>query len=133
MNTCSSPFNVQWLGVRSITKKITTFHLSSDWANCVRSCLSLITKRRSRLNSFDVRKNDIGVFSMSNLVNLVICLLGLMSFRSKPKIGCWSSIVHQWTCSSLFDVQKMKFKFVRRSIKWCSTHHYVFQTTVYCR
>ena len=45
------------------------------------------------------------------------------SFSSKPKIGCSSSITNIWTCSSSFDVQKMMFKFVRCSIKWCLTHH----------
>ena len=44
--------------------------------------------------------------------------------RSKPKIGCSSSITNKWTRSSSFDVRKMMFEFVRCSIKWCSTHHY---------
>ena len=44
--------------------------------------------------------------------------------RSKPKIGCSSSITNRWTCSSSFDVRKMMFEFVRCLIKWCSTHHY---------
>ena len=29
---------------------------------------------------------------------------------SKPKMGCWSSITKNWTCSSLFDIQKMMFE-----------------------
>ena len=45
--------------------------------------------------------------------------------RSKPKIGCSSSITNRWTRSSSFDVRKMMFEFVRCSIKWCSTHHYL--------
>ena len=44
--------------------------------------------------------------------------------RSKPKIGCSSSITNRWTRSSSFNVRKMMFEFVRCSIKWCSTHHY---------
>ena len=47
--------------------------------------------------------------------------------RSKPKIGCPSSISKRWTRSSSFNVQKMMFEFVWCSIKWCSTHHW------YCR
>ena len=45
--------------------------------------------------------------------------------RSKPKIGCSSSIINKWTCLSSFDVRKMMFEFDRCSIKWCSTHHYI--------
>ena len=33
--------------------------------------------------------------------------------RSKPKIGCSSSITIRWTRSSLFDVRKMMFESVR--------------------
>ena len=66
-----------------------------------------------------------------------------MFVYSKPKMACLSSIIK--TCSSLFNVCKMKFKwcsisfcskpkfefnlqktmfkFVQCSIKWCSTHH----------
>ena len=44
--------------------------------------------------------------------------------RSKPKLGCLSSMTSRWKCSSLFDVRKMMFEFVQCSIKWCSTHHY---------
>ena len=37
--------------------------------------------------------------------------------RSKPKIGCSSSITNRWTCSSSLDVQKMMFEFVRFRIR----------------
>ena len=46
-----------------------------------------------------------------------------MFICSKPKIGCSSSIINKWTCSSSFDVQKMMFEFVLCSVKWCLTHH----------
>ena len=48
--------------------------------------------------------------------------------RSKPKIGCSSSIANKWTRSSSFDVRKMMFEFDRCSIKWCSTHHWKLVT-----
>ena len=40
--------------------------------------------------------------------------------RSKPKLGCSSSITNRWTGLSSFKVRTMMFKFVRCSIKWCS-------------
>ena len=86
-------------------------------------CSSSISNKWTRSSSFDVRKNDVRVSSMSNLVNLVKALLGSMFVRSKPKIGCSSSITNRWTRSSSFDVRKMMFEFDRCSIKWCSTHH----------
>ena len=43
------------------------------------------------MNVFYVLKSDVQVSSMSNLVNLVKALLGLMFNRLKPKIGCLSS------------------------------------------
>ena len=72
-------------------------------------CLSLIANRWTHLNSFKVRKNDVRVSSISNLVDLVKALLGLKFDHLKPKIRCSSSITNWWTCSSLFDVQKMMF------------------------
>ena len=47
----------------------------------------------------------------------------LMFDRSKPKIRCSSSITNRWTRSSLFNVRKMMFEFIRCTIKWCSIHH----------
>ena len=63
---------------------------------------------------FDVGKNDVGVSSMSNLVNLVKAPLSLMLDSLKPKIGCSQIDEHvrvrmmfeKW-CSSSFD--KMAF------------------------
>ena len=86
-------------------------------------CLSSITNRWTRSCSLDVRKSDIRVSSMSNLVNIVKALLGSKFDCSKPKIGCSSSITNKWTHSSSFDVRKMMFEFDRCSIKWCSTNH----------
>ena len=37
--------------------------------------------------------------------------------RSKPKIGCSSSITNRWTRSSSFEVRKMMFEFVQWLIK----------------
>ena len=50
--------------------------------------LSLITKRIICLRSFDVRKNDVQVSSMSDSINLAKVLIGSMFVCSKPKIGC---------------------------------------------
>ena len=85
-------------------------------------CLSSISKRWTRSSPFDVRKNDVRVCSMNNLVNLVkgFWVWCLMSVCSKPKFRCSSLIINRWTCSSLLNVQKMMFEFVRCSIKWCS-------------
>ena len=49
-----------------------------------------------------------------------------MSVHSKPNFRCSSSIINRGTRSSLFDVQKMMFEFVRCLIKWYSTHHQLF-------
>ena len=56
-------------------------------------CLSLITKRWTWLSSFDVRKNDVWICSISNLVNLVKAILGSM-------FDVW-----------LFEVKNSVFKF----------------------
>ena len=89
-------------------------------------CSSLITIRWTCSGSFDVRKNDVPVCLMSNLVNISIALLDSMyDVRcSKPKIGCLSSIINRWTCSGSFDVRKMMMEFVRCLMKWCLTYHY---------
>ena len=54
---------------------------------------------------------------MNNLVK-AFCDGCLISVRSKPKFRCSSSIINRGTRSSLFDVQKMMFEFVRCLIKW---------------
>ena len=71
---------------------------------------------------FNGRKNDVWVCSMNNLVKAfwVRCLMFVLL---RQKFKCSSSIINRWTRSSLFNVQKMMFKFVRCLIKWCSTHH----------
>ena len=91
-------------------------------------CSSSITKRLTRSSLFDVRKNDVWVCSISNLVNLVKALLCSMFDRLKPRIGCSSSITNRWTHSCSFNVWKMMFKSDPCSIKWCSTHHYKYLT-----
>ena len=48
-------------------------------------CLSSISNWWTRLNLFDVGKNDVGVSSMSNFVNLVKGLLGSM-FEAKNRV-----------------------------------------------
>ena len=64
---------------------------SSDGSNYVQNsmfdcskpkigCSSLITKRWTNSSPFDVRKNDVQVSSMSNLVNLVKALLLGLNF-----------------------------------------------------
>ena len=78
------------------------------------SCLNLILNWiHSSLH--DVRKNDIWNCSMSNSVNLVKALLGLMFY------------VHLFEANNMvleFDHQYTNtFEFVRCSMKWCSTHH----------
>ena len=87
---------------------------SSDGSNYVRSSMfehskpkmgysGPISIRWTHLSLFDVRKNDVWVSLMNNLVNL---------------------ITNIWTRASSFDVRKMMFDFVQCSIIWCSTHHY---------
>ena len=53
-------------------------------------CSSSITIRWTRLSSFDVRKNDVRVSSMSNLVNVVKTVLGskfdVRSFEAKNRV-----------------------------------------------
>ena len=126
--------------VRPITTKFSYLMISlkkfSDGSNYVRSsmfdrskpkigCSSSITNRWTCSSSFDVQKNDVQVSSMSNLVNIVKALLSSMfeflSFEAKNRVF-------------EFDPQYMNtFEFVRcskidvrvRSIKWCSTHHYL--------
>ena len=49
---------------------------------------------------------------------------GSMFDDLKPKIGCSSSIIKRWTCSSLFNVQKMMFKSIHCLIEWFCTHKY---------
>ena len=54
--------------------------------------------------------------------------------RLKPKIGCSSSITNRWTCLRSFNVQKLMFKFVWCSIKWCSNtfkKYFELEGTVY--
>ena len=98
---------------------------SSDGSNYVRSsmfdrskpkigCSSSITKRWTRSCSIDVRKTDVRVCSLSNLVKLVKAPLSSMFDHSKPKVWCSSSMTSGWTCSkndvrvrSMFD--KMVF------------------------
>ena len=53
-------------------------------------CSSSITKRWTRSSSFDVRKTDVRVCSLSNLVNLVKAPLGskfdVRSFEAKNRV-----------------------------------------------
>ena len=48
-----------------------------------------------------------------------------MSYRSKPKIGCWSSISKRWTRSSLFNVWK-------NGVRFCSMFNLVKAFWVWC-
>ena len=74
----------------------------SDGSNNVRSsmfdrskpkigCSSSITIRWTRSSSFDVRKNDVRVSSMSNLVNIVRALL-----RSKFDVRSFEAKNREW-------------------------------------
>ena len=81
--------------------ELAIFHvLNSEGSNYVQNSMvdcskpkiaysSLITKRWTLLNSFDVQKNNVRVISISDLVNLVKALLGLMfhvcSFKTKNR------------------------------------------------
>ena len=53
-------------------------------------CSSLITKRWTHSSSFDVRKSDVQVCLLGNLVNLVQALLGsnfeVLSFEAKNRM-----------------------------------------------
>ena len=69
-------------------------------------CSSSITSKITCSCSFDVWKNDVGVCSMSSLVNIAKALLGSMLVRSKQKIGCSSLINNRWTHLSSFDVRQ---------------------------
>ena len=86
-------------------------------------CSSSITNRWTHLSLFNVRKNDVRVSSMSDLVHLVRILLCLILVCLKTKIGCLGSITNRWTCTSSFEVRKMMSEFVQCLMKWCSTHH----------
>ena len=81
--------------------KIAKNAIFSDGSNNVRSsmfdrskakiwCSSSITIRWTRSSSFDVRKNDVRVSSMSNLVNVVKTVLGskfdVRSFEAKNRV-----------------------------------------------
>ena len=61
---------------------------------------------------------------MSNLVNLVKSLLGLMldvhSFKAKNRAFKFDD---QYMNTFKFDVRKIMLELVQCSIKWCSTHH----------
>ena len=91
-------------------------------------CSSSITKRWTRSRQFNVRKNDVLVCSMINSLILVkaFYIWCLTSVRWKPKFRCLISIINRWTHSSMFDVRKIMFAFVRCSLKWFLSHHYFF-------
>ena len=76
------------------------------------------------LSLFDVQKNDVQICSISDLVNLIIALFGLIcdvhSLKAKSRIFEFAIDKHIWVC---FNVQNMMFEFGRYLIKWCWTHH----------
>ena len=124
-NTCLDlPFvYLYWLQSEVHCKVFTNRQNVGDWSNYLCSIIQnqkiwcWITKRWTRSSSFNVRKANVWVCSLSNLVNLVFN-------SSKPKIWCSSSMTSRWTYLSSFDVQKIMFEFVWCSMKWCSIHHY---------
>ena len=77
-------------------------------------CLSSYTIRWTCLSPFDVPKNDVRIYSMNDLVNLVKGFLVRCSksVRSKPKFRCSSSIINKSIRLSSFDVRKMMFEFI---------------------
>ena len=90
------------------------------------------------MNTFEFvqcSKNDVPFCLMSNFVNLAKALLGSMSVRSKPKIGCSSVLSiqdeHVWIvrCSkndvqvhSMFDEMffdlSLKFRYILINLPW---------------
>ena len=85
-------------------------------------------KAKNRVFEFDYQKtNMLESVQSSSLFDeyFIKSIEGILgSVRSKPKFRCSSLIINSWTRWSLFDVQKMMFKFVQCSIKWCLTHLY---------
>ena len=84
-------------------------------------CLNSITKIWTRSSLFDVRKNDVWICSMNNLVNLFYVWCS-MYICSKPKVSS-CTIINRWKCLISFNVQnlmfdKMVLDLVTRFLKW---------------
>ena len=118
------------IGVRPTSDNFTSVELYSKfYVRSFEAKNRVFEFNYEKINMFECvwcSKNDVGVCSMNNLVNLVKDFLVryLMSVCSKPKFRCSSSIINRWTCSGLLMFEKLMFEFVRCSIKWCSTHRY---------
>ena len=148
---CSSAITNRWTHLSSfdVPKKDVWVSSMSNLVNLVNLVEALIhlmfvhsksklgfssstTNRWTHLSSFDVQKDEIRVSSTSDLENLVIAPLGskfkVRSFEAKK--GCLCLITNRWTYLSSFNVQKMMYKFVLCSIKWCLTHHYYIWNAV---
>ena len=81
-------------------------------------CLSSITKSWTHSSPFNVCRNYVIVFSISDSVNLVMALIGLVSdvrsFEAKNRV--LSSIL---LIKEQVQVRSI-FKFIRIKLKWCS-------------
>ena len=113
------PFGIDVLSFEA-KNRVFEFHYQNmkmfGFVRCSKNrCLSLFAKQFSKSSECPIRFE-------------VRCLM----VRSQ-KYGCSSSISNRWTHSSSFDVREMMFKFVKCSIKWCSTHHYRVTKTIFCR
>ena len=105
------------IGVRPTSDNFTSVELYSKfYVRSFEAKNRVFEFNYEKINMFECvwcSKNDVGVCSMNNLVNLVKDFLVryLMSVCSKPKFRCYcsSSIINSWTRSSSCNVRKMMF------------------------
>ena len=104
--------NIDHLGIKS------SFHESNQcWMSFVQSPKMCVWIR--------LQKSDNCICSMSILMFITGLVWSSMSFRSKAKISCLSSIIKRWTCSSLFDAWNYSQEMISSRL-WCSWSNVIF-------